>query len=209
MDRRFFAVALVLAALGTTFVARHRRDPVPNEIDFVSGLPALTPELKLVVAKVDFVKTVAAESPKVAWGVDWGTTRAALSVPVRAHYALDLSGPRPVEFRWDRGARRLTAVFPDPEVQAVEVATRGRRELVAPGWARFEALSGRSLLDGLEREVADRARADADAARARGRDAARPQLKRLLESYLVGAGRPAREVVVTFRSEEQALISAR
>jgi hypothetical protein len=198
---RLFA-ALILAA-GGIWGWRARTRTAPDARGFVDGIPALTPDMRLVVARLDFTKTVSAESPKVAWGVDWGTTRAVLSVPVRVHYAVDLSGPRPVEFRPGRGKKTLVAVFPDPQVQAVEVFADGERAVVSPGWARLEACSGRALLDRLDRGVYDAAKTEASSpdelALAKGE--ARPELTRLLESYLKESGSRARAVVVQFRSD--------
>jgi hypothetical protein len=196
-------IALVLSAAALA-VWHARVRPAPSARSFVDGLPALTPDMRLVVARADFAETVAGENRKAAWGIDWGETKAVLTVPVRAHYALDLSGDEPVEFRIARDRRTLTAVFRDPEVQAVEIFADGRREVVQPGWGRLEALSGRALLDRLDRGVYDaaKAQAGAPAALARTREEARAELARLLASYLARAGMPAWTVAVRFRSDE-------
>lgn len=198
----YAACALIAAAL---LVGIGRSRSGPDARAFVNGLPDLTPEMKLVVARLDFTQTTAAESPKRAWGVDWGTTKAEVSVPVRAHYALDLSGPEPVRFRFDPARGALTAVFPDPEVQALEVLSQDRRALVQAGWGRLEALSGRSLLERLDRDTYGAARAQAASPRvlARSKDAARPALARLLESYARRSGAGVREVRVRFASDEE------
>jgi hypothetical protein len=201
-------IAHALAASVLTAAAllawRARGGPAPSARDFVSGIPALAPDMRLAVARLDFAQTVSAESPKSAWGVDWGTTRAFLTVPVRVHYALDLSGPEPVEFRLDAARRSLVAVFPDPQVQAVEVFTAARRTAVEPGWARLEALSGRALLDRLDRGVRDAVAAEAasPSALSRSKETARPALERLLASYIARTGTPATRVLVRFRSDE-------
>jgi hypothetical protein len=194
------ALALMGAAVMTW---RFRAAPAPSARGFIDGLPALTPDMRLVVARLDLTETVAAESPKVAWGVDWGTTKAVLSVPVSVHYALDLSGPEPVEFRFDADRRTVTAVFPDPEVQAVEIFSGAKRTTVEPGWGRLEALSGRALLDRLDRGVYDAVKAQAASPPAliRTKDEARPELARLLASYLARTGIEGRSVAVRFRSD--------
>ena len=204
MKKAFAFAAFALAA--AAIMAWHgRAQTALSARGFVSGLPALTPDMRLVVARLDYVETLSAENPKVAWGVDWGTTKAVLSVPVRAHYALDLSGPAPVEFRFDADRRALTAVFPDPEVQAVEIFSGGKRTAVEPGWGRLEALSGRALLDGLDRGARDAAKAEAAApgALARTKEEARPALARLLASYLSRSGNEPASVAVRFRSDEK------
>ena len=202
--KKTFAFAAVALAAAAIMAWRGRAQPVPSARGFVAGIPALTPDMRLVVARLDFTETVAAESPKVAWGVDWGTTKAVLTVPVRVHYALDLSGPEPVQFRFDANRRTLTAVFPDPEVQAVEIFSGAKRTAVEPGWGRLEALSGRALLDGLDRGVRDAVQAEAAApgALARTKDEARPALARLLASYLARTGTESRNVAIRFRSDE-------
>ena len=202
MKKMFALAAFALAA--AVMAWRGRAQPALSARGFVAGIPALTPDMRLVVARLDFTETVAAESPKVAWGVDWGTTKAVLSVPVCVHYALDLSGPEPVRFQFDANRRTVIAIFPDPEVQAVEIFSGGKRTAVEPGWGRLEALSGRTLLDNLDRGVYDAAKAEAGrpAALARTKGEARPALARLLASYLARAGIEGRNVAVRFRSDE-------
>ena len=203
--------SLALAAFALTAAAimawRCRARPALSPRAFVAGIPEMRPDMRLVVSRLDFTETIAAESPKVAWGVDWGTTKAVLSVPVRVHYALDLSGPEPVEFRFDANRRTLIAVFPDPEVQAVEIFSGGKRTAVEPGWGRLEALSGRALLDRLDRGVYDavKAQAASPGALARTKDEARPALARLLAAYLARAGIRPGSVAVRFRSDENAV----
>ena len=200
--KKALALAALAAAAAAAMAWRGRAQPAPSARGFVDGIPALTPDMRLVVARLDYDQTVAAESSKVSWGVDWGTTKAVLTVPVRVHYALDLSGPDPVEFRFDAARRTLTALFPDPEVQAVEIFSGGRRTSVEPGWGRLESLSGRALLDRLDRGVYSAAETQASSARALAltKGAARPALARLLKSYLAKTGNPG-SVVVRFRSD--------
>lgn len=194
---------LILAVLGLFLLARaplrlRRAAPLSAE-QFVAGLPVLQPGLRLEVARLDLVKTAAGESPKSVLGVDLGTTKAVVSVPARVHYALDLSGTRPVGFS-DDGAV-LTAVFPDPEVSAVELFLGAKRTLVQPGWGRLATLSGAELSETLERGLQESLRREAATARMLGdvREKARPELARLVARY---ARRPPARVRVRFRSEE-------
>lgn len=202
--RKTLALAAFALAAAALIAWRGRVQPAPSARGFIAGISELTPDMRLVVARLDFTQTVAAESPKVAWGVDWGTTKAVLSVPVAVHYALDLSGPEPVSFRYDMGRRTVTAIFPDPEVQAVEIFSGRKRTAVEPGWGRLEALSGRTLLDSLDRGVYDAAKTEASrpAALARTKGEARPALARLLASYLARSGIEGKDIAVRFRSDE-------
>lgn len=170
---------------------------------FVNGIPTIRPDMKLVVASLELTQSLSAESPKVAWGVDWGTTKAVVSAPARVHYAIDLSGVRPVEFRLDSRDRLITAVFPDPEVQAVEVFFESKQAVVEAGWGRFKAFSGRSLVDDLDRRLYAGARAEAAAEPAlrQVRDQARPGLEKLVSAYLLGSGERNLRVAAHFRSE--------
>jgi hypothetical protein len=203
---KIMAFLTLIALIAVAFEYRRRPAAIADARSFIEGLPALTPELRLVVARVDFNESIGARSPKVAWGVDWGTTKAVLSVPVHAHYAVDFSGPRPVDFSDDSARGELTAVFPDPEVQAVEIAYGRRSTIVEPGWGRLASLSGNALLDDLSRRVDEVARKNAGAGRRRAAEVARPELARLLDSYLKQAGM-RRRVVVRFRSEKSAEIA--
>lgn len=200
-------LSLILLAAFLAFAAFHMRanSGAPlNSRDFVSGIPTIEPDLKLAVAHMDFVKTAAAESRKDYWGFDLGTTRVALSVPARVHYAIDLSGPSPVEFKFDSGQRSLAAVFPDPQVQAVEVFTQKKRTITEVGWGRLGALSGQSLADGLERGLYDGISRDASAPRAVAlvREQARTALMKLVARYAKLSGRPDVAVSVSFQSEQ-------
>lgn len=157
--------------------------------DFVAGIAQVQPDLKLVVAHVEFLKTMSGESAKSVLGVDLGTTKAALTVPVRAHYAVDLAGAPPA-FRFDRASRVLAVDFADPGVQAVEVLAQDERVLVEAGWGRLRERSGRALEDALRRGVYDAAKRDAGASAALTmvRIRARPVLARFIERYLERAG---------------------
>jgi hypothetical protein len=195
-----FALLAVAAALAARSL---RPAPRLDARGFVDGLPRLQADLRLTVATMDLVKTVSGESRKTAWGVDWGTTTAVVTVPARVHYAVDLSGPDAVALRYDARARVVTAEFPQPRVLAVELSSREKRALVSPGWARAEAFSGRALLDRLERSLDDEVRADAESPRALAlaRGVARPALERLLVDYAARAGAKGATAVVRFRGE--------
>ena len=158
--------------------------------DFIQGIPIPREDMRLVVSVLDLNKSVSAESSKSAFGVDLGTTRVSLSVPARVHYAVDLSGKAPVTFRIDEARQTFVAEFPDPEVQAVEILSGGKKTYVEAGWARMKALSGRALEEGLERGLYDSVRADAaaPAALADIRVRARPVLARFVADYLRKAG---------------------
>lgn len=195
---------LALLAVAGIFAWRGLR-PAPrlDARGFVDGLPRLSADLRLTVATMDLVKTVSGESRKAAWGVDWGTTTAVVSVPARVHYAVDLSGPEAVSLRYDARRRVVTAEFPRPRVLAVELSSRRKRALVAPGWARLESLSGRALLDRLEHDLEDAVRADAESPRAvaLAMGVARPALERLVADYASRAGAEGAAADVRFRDE--------
>ncbi|HVE11850.1 MAG TPA: hypothetical protein VNI01_00530 [Elusimicrobiota bacterium] len=221
LRRAAWAAGAVLAAgalfLGARVPRRARRglweglSPIQLEErveGFLSGLTRARGELKLVVAVVDATQSSLGESRKSAFGVDLGTTRAAVSAPVRIHYAVDLSAPGAVEFRPDAAARRFEAVFPEPEVQAVEVFSRDARRTVEAGWARARAFSGTALQDRLDRGLYDQARAEAASPRAVAaiKPQARAALARLVGGYLRRGGawggeRGFREVSIRFRGE--------
>ncbi|MBI4424514.1 MAG: DUF4230 domain-containing protein [Elusimicrobia bacterium] len=190
---------LLLAALAAGWLLHGRLSPrlpqswAPPELkpsDFIDGIPVAREELRLVVGVMDVSKGASAESSKRLFGLDLGTTRVSVSVPARVHFALDLSGDEPVEFRLDRRRRSLTAVFPDPEVQAVEVFSAAKRVTTEAGWGRLSSRSGRALEDALDRGLPDalRREASAPAVLAQVRERARPQLARLLATYLKRAG---------------------
>lgn len=186
------AFALLLAAGWFSWNAR-RASFVESRLsvrDFVSGLTSVQPDLKLVIAKVDLIKTMTGESAKSVMGWDLGTTRAVLSVPARVHYAVDLTAGEPVRFRYDRASRVLAAEFDAPQVQAVEVFFQDKRTVIEPGWGRLKDRSGKALQDAMEAGVYAAVKRDAQAPEslAAAREKARPVLARFLEGYLHRAG---------------------
>jgi hypothetical protein len=191
-----FVVAAVLAG-----VFLYKGPNGPNAREFVRGLPMLTPDFKLTVARMDLIWSAQAESPKTVFGIDLGTTKASVSVPARVHYAIDLSGEDPVSFRVEGGA--LVAVFPDPQVQAVELMLKDEQVLISPGWGRSALFSGRSLAEGLERGLYDSLRSDASSRRMLGpvQQQARKQLAKFVSDYVRNRG-DHRRVEVRFLSEE-------
>lgn len=195
------ALALLFVASALAWKSLH---PAPklDARGFVDGLPHLRADLKLAVASMDLTKTVTGESRKTAFGFDWGTTRAVVTVPVRVHYAVDLSGPDAVTLDYDPRTRTVVAEFPAPKILAVEVSTREKRAVVAAGWARAEAFSGRALLDRLDRDLDRLVRADAQTpgALALAMGAARPALEKLVADYADRMGFRA-ATVVRFRGE--------
>ncbi len=201
MKKTLFFLAMALAG-AVLFVMR-----APSRLDarrFVSGIPTITPELKLTVATLDLVKSASGESPKVAWGVDWGTTKAVLSVPARVHYAIDLSGPEPMAFSLDKGTGILTATFPDPQVQAVEIFSSRKQAVIVPGWGRLEALSGQALADALDRGMYDAVKTNAGSLEALElvKERSRPRLKKLVGDYAAKLRSSPAGIVIQFRSEE-------
>jgi hypothetical protein len=196
------AAAVLLAAAGAAFFVMRLRPAAPDARRFVGGLPTLTPDMRLTVARLDSTITAQAEDDKVAWGVDWGTTKASLTAPVRVHYAVDLSGDAPVEFRRDPKTRAVVAVFRDPEVQAVEVFSRDKRAVVQAGWGRLAAFSGQALVDRLDAAQYDEAKEEAASPRALAqvRALARPELAKLVADFLKHGGSAA-PVSILFRSD--------
>jgi len=189
--RHIAAGALAFAVgVGGVFAWRsHRAAWVESRLsvrDFVSGLTSVQPDLKLVIARVDLVKTMTGESAKSVMGLDFGTTRAVLSVPARVHYAIDLTAGEPVKFRFDRASRVLVAEFAAPQVQAVEVFFQDKRTVIEPGWGRLKDRSGKALQEAMEAGVYAAVKRDAEApeALAAARDKASPILTRFLEGYL-------------------------
>jgi hypothetical protein len=209
MNRAWPSVVLLLSVAVSLSWRAWRATPTIDARRFVDGLPRVSADLKLAVATMDLVKTVSGDSPKSSWGVDWGTTRAVVTVPARVRYAVDLSGPDAVSLRWDAGARRVTAEFPAPRVLSVELSSREKRTVVAPGWARSESRSGHALVDRLERELDDAVRADAESPRAvaLAEGVARPALERLVADYAESAGVGTVTVAVSFRGDA-AVVSA-
>lgn len=182
--------------------------------DFVSGLAEVQPDLKLVVAHVELMKTMSGMSAKTVMGLDMGVTRAVLIVPARVHYAVDLTAAEPVAFRFDSATRILTAEFPQPAVQAVEVLLHDKRTVIEPGWGRLRERSGKALEEGMERGVYDAVKRDAAQAPALAavREKARPVLARFLEGYLQRAGllrakNGVSAVAVRFKDEPSGLES--
>lgn len=193
------AILAALLLIGGAFL--RRRDRKQARLDtrqFVSGLD-LEAGLKLEVARLELVATASGQSPKTAFGVDWGTTKAVVSIPARAHYALDLSAQRPVDFRLE--GRSLTAVFPEPRVSAVELDPREKRVVISSGWGRLAALSGASLEDSLERGLKDTAWLAASRPQrlTEVERAARPLLEKLVLDYAKPRG--IAKVRVLFKSE--------
>lgn len=194
-NARLLILSLGLAAAVSFAPGRLLHDkpwtpPALKTADFLSGIPVAKDQLRLVVSVLELHKSALAESEKRVLGVDLGTTRVALSMPARVHYAVDLSGERPIEFRVDQQRRELVAVFADPKVQAVELLAAGKRVAVEPGWGRLRALSGQALEERLERGLYDAVKADAAAPAAieQIKERARPLLARLLNDYLRRAG---------------------
>ncbi|MBI4345573.1 MAG: DUF4230 domain-containing protein [Elusimicrobia bacterium] len=204
------ALAAALAwAAGRRLGPRPWTPPPVSAEDFVVGIPVPHDRLRLIVSVLELHKSVLGESPKTVLGVDLGTTKVSLSMPARVHYAVDLSGVRPVEFRLDAERRELIATFPDPQVEAVELDPSGKRVAVEAGWGRLRAYSGRAVEDALERGLYAAVKADAGAPAVveQIKERARPLLARLLNDYLRRVSTPGPDGVtvtrVRFRSDVQ------
>ncbi|MBI3550209.1 MAG: DUF4230 domain-containing protein [Elusimicrobia bacterium] len=176
--------------------------------EFVAGIPRVEDGAHLVVSVVDVHKTVAMESAKSLLGVDLGTTKVTVSVPARVHYAIDLSGRRPLAFHVDASRGRFVATFPPPQVQAVEVMFEGRQAVVETGWGRSRHHSGRAMEEAIDRRLRPALIRDAAAPEAMEavRFRARWALARLLAGYLKrqeawDAPGGFREIVVRFDGE--------
>jgi hypothetical protein len=207
MKKTLYFLAMVLLSAGI-FALRAR--PKLDARRFVSGIPTITPDLKLTVATMDLIKNASGESPKIAWGVDWGTTKAVVSVPARIHYAIDLSGPEPVAFSQDKATGMLSATFPDPQVQAVELFSGRKQAVIEPGWGRLQALSGQALVDALDRGMYDAVKVDAADPRALEQvsERSRPELKELVADYVAKMGSRPRGIVIRFKSEAEPILQA-
>ncbi|MBI3300418.1 MAG: DUF4230 domain-containing protein [Elusimicrobia bacterium] len=194
MKGRVLGALLAAAVAGGGLLAwRARVDLVSSRLsvrEFVSGLAEVQPDLRLVVARVDLVKTMTGESAKNVMGLDLGVTRAMLTVPGRVHYALDLTAPEPVAFRFDRDTRILAVEFPPVSVLSAELFWQDKATVVEPGWGRLRDRSGRALEQAMESKVYESVKRDASepAALAAAREKARPVLTRLIEGYLSRAG---------------------
>lgn len=208
MKKTLYFLALGLLGAGFFALRRYRANCfriMLSSRDFVTGLPELEPDMRLVVARVDLIKTLTAESRKVSWGVDWGTTKVSLSVPARVHYAIDHSGLEPIEFRIDQADNTFTAVFPDPQIQAVEIFLQNKQTVVEPGWGRLATFSGQSLLDQIEHSLYNSAKSDGTSARALAqvKDIARQLLTRQVSVYLKRVGLNFKNIQVRFHSDEE------
>lgn len=167
------------------------RDLTKTEVDlriseFVDGLPTAEDDLALVVTQLDMTKSLYAENTKTKWGIDLGTTKVLLSVPSKVHYAVDLTGEKPIRFEIDSERRLFRAYFPDPEVLAVEIFDENRRLIVDTGWGRLRSRSGEAMIDELERRKysAVREKAEAPEMIDMVRQRARPVLARFIALYL-------------------------
>lgn len=190
-NARLLILCLALAAV-VSYGLHDRRPAKPwagaklNASDFVSGIPVAHDDLRLVVSVLEVHKSLMAESEKRLFGFDLGTTRVSLTMPTRIHYAVDLSGSKPVDFRFNPQRRELVAIFADPRLQAIEMLASEKRVAIEPGWGRLKALSGHTLQDGLERGLyhAVRVEASTPAIIEQIKERARPLLSRLLTDYL-------------------------
>jgi hypothetical protein len=162
----------------------------PRVSQFVIGMPISKEEMSLVVTMLDFTNNSVAENTKTRYGINFGTTKVSLSVPARLHYAIDLSGDRPVAFEVDGVNNIFTAVFLDPEIQAVEIFTKDRSEVIEVGWDRLRSQSGISMREALEENIYDEISAVGKAPDtiAHIRDEARLVLADFVKTYLDSRG---------------------
>jgi|ETNmetMinimDraft_25_1059894.scaffolds.fasta_scaffold12670_2 hypothetical protein len=159
-------------------------------IKFVSGIPVGRDDASLVVHTLDFTHTGVAENTKKRFGINFGTTTVFMSVPTRIHYAVDFSGAKPVEFHVDGETGSFIAIFPDPEIQAVELFSHDKKEMVKAGRFRLESRSGEHLKDQLEQNLYNEVREIGKNAAAlrKVRDQARPVLAKFVTTYLYNRG---------------------
>jgi len=157
---------------------------------FVSGIPVGRDDASLVVHTLDFTHTSVAENTKKRLGIPFGTTTVFMSVPTRIHYAVDFSGASPVEFHIDGETGTFTAIFPDPEIQAVELFYHDKKVMVKVGWGRLGVRSGEHLKDLLEQNLYNEVRdigINVEQLR-KVRDQARPVLAKFVTTYLDNRG---------------------
>ena len=157
---------------------------------FVSGIPVSRDDTSLVVQTLDFTHTSIVENTKKRFGINFGTTTVFMSVPTRIHYAVDFSGTRPVEFYVGGETGTFTAVFPDPGIQAVEIFSHNKTEMVKVGWGRLESRSGEHLKDQLEQNLYDEVHDIGinEEVLYEVRDQARTVLEKFITSYLDNRG---------------------
>ncbi len=157
---------------------------------FVSGIPVSRDDTSLVVQTLDFTHTSIAENTKKRFGINFGTTTVFMSVPTRIHYAVDFSGARPVEFHIDGETGTFTAIFSDPEIQAVEIFAHDKTEMVKVGWGRLESRSGEYLKDQIEQNLYNEIHdlGINEEVLYEVRDQARPVLEKFVTTYLDNRG---------------------
>jgi hypothetical protein len=157
---------------------------------FVSGIPVGRDDASLVVHTLDFTHTGVAENTKKRLGIPFGTTTVFMSVPTRIHYAVDFSGAKAVEFYVDGETGSFIAIFPDPEIQAVELFYHDKKEMVKVGWGRLKSRSGEHLKDQLEQNLYNEIHdlgINEEVLR-KVRDQARPVLAKFVTTYLDNRG---------------------
>ena len=155
-------------------------------MDFVNSLPVVEQSMALVVARMELTHTLYEENEKKVMGVNFGTTKASVTVPATVHYAIDLSGKQPVSFEISQTESRFTAVFPAPDVLAVEIVDKNQQIMVDAGWGRMKSRSGESLVEKLEGERYDTIlqRAQESGLMKQARREARASLEKFVRNYL-------------------------
>lgn len=176
--------------------------------EFLAGVPTGRDDLRLAVQTVDLTKVFYLENTWRWNSVNLGSAKVALIVPARIHYAIDLSGRKPVRFHFDRTSGDFTAEFPDPEVLAAELLDEQQRSLIDTTRAQRFLSDADELLQMLERRKRQAVRQEAARPEmiARVRPAARTVLARFVANYLdqqqlFGQGSPLRRIRVRFAGD--------
>ncbi len=130
-------------------------DEVQTRSAFFSS-NGVSPELLLVVARLDETVTGTYANDRSWLGINLGRTQLDYRLPVTIQYGVPLTGPDPVRFRIVADRRRIEAIFPELDVASVEPNLAGLEVQVEVGWARLESMSGKDI----EREFYERVMED-------------------------------------------------
>lgn len=158
-----------------------------QQLSVFMSVNRLTPHMKLVVAELDETVSGRLVSEKTWLGIDLGDTSVDYRIPVKFFYAIDLSGPAPIDVKVDVEARTVVARFPELVLLAAEPDLARAEKRLAVGWGRFSAYSGQFVLQELDRELLPRLKAEAALAPklAFVRETARKQLAEFVTTYLL------------------------
>lgn len=164
----------------------------------------------LVVAESDTVATGVYESSKEVLGIDLGTTALSFEVPVRYFYAVDLSGPEPIDFSIDADEGVLWARFPALHLFSMEPDLGRLEQQVSVGWGRLARFSGadvrRRFRDRVMADLRTRGSAPTEmlAARAPARKRLEEMTRSFITAYAPDAAGQLKAVAVRFADEPEA-----